>query len=395
MKINRTGPSTALRVTILGMMLLTAVMSYGQATRKISSLPYLGLQDTGTHLIGYEASGGVITDYSFKPSDIHIPFTNITFTPTTLSGYGLSGSVYTKAQVDSDISSRASGVTGGVANVVPVYTGSTTMGQSDLLDSTGIKKLTIKDSIQLLIVPIGGLPNDSPLVVGPSLHILRKVAPPSGTYGENVVWPGNTYGPDTTKMATKLWCNNSFMPYGAASGVTNVTASFISSTLNGTVNVANPTTTPSITFSVGLQTVNATPGSIGSPSMSLTAIFDIYGRATSVSANPIALRISQLITTGSLLSTNVLHGDGSWSPAGGIYTGSGGVLLTGSNFTVDYTYAGTFINAIWHGVAITSPYIGNITGGQVKISGISATGTPGPTNFLRGDSTWATRPEPR
>lgn len=54
------------------------------------------------------------------------------------------------------------------------------------------------------------------------------------------------------------------------------------------------------------------------------------------------------------------------------------------------TTLGTITTGVWNGTAITSSYIGSLTGGQVGISGLSATGTPSSSTYLRGDNTWAT-----
>ena len=170
-----------------------------------------------------------------------------------------------------------------------------------------------------------------------------------------------------------------------AFGTTN-TITAAAGTLTGTI--LNSTVTNSSLAGVGTIITgqwNATFGPTITPSLGSDATGDIYyNNGGTFTRLPIGSSTQFLGISG---------GKPAWStPAGGggSYTGSNGVSLTGSNFALDYTYAGTFTNAIWHGTAITSAYIGSLTGGQVGLSGLSATGTPSSTTYLRGDNTWAT-----
>lgn len=72
-------------------------------------------------------------------------------------------------------------------------------------------------------------------------------------------------------------------------------------------------------------------------------------------------------------ATQYLDGNGGWSaPVGTTYTGSAGVALAGTNFTLDYSYAGTFTNAIWQGVSIGTAYtdakVVSVAGSSGRIS---------------------------
>lgn len=75
-----------------------------------------------------------------------------------------------------------------------------------------------------------------------------------------------------------------------------------------------------------------------------------------------------------------------------------GGTSTDPTFDISTSYAGqstivtlgTITTGIWNGTALVSAYIGSLTGGQVGISGLSATGTPSASTYLRGDNTWAT-----
>lgn len=73
----------------------------------------------------------------------------------------------------------------------------------------------------------------------------------------------------------------------------------------------------------------------------------------------------------------MISSNGQWTTAG--------VSISGN---LDVT--GNITSAAWNGDVITSSYIGSLTGGQVGISGLSATGTPSASTYLRGDNTWAT-----
>lgn len=63
---------------------------------------------------------------------------------------------------------------------------------------------------------------------------------------------------------------------------------------------------------------------------------------------------------------------------------------TEASITGNLDVTGNITSAAWNGDVITSSYIGSLTGGQVGISGLSATGTPSSSTYLRGDNTWAT-----
>jgi len=54
------------------------------------------------------------------------------------------------------------------------------------------------------------------------------------------------------------------------------------------------------------------------------------------------------------------------------------------------TTLGPITTGSWTATPVASAYVGSLTGGQVGISGLSATGTPSSSTYLRGDNTWAT-----
>lgn len=91
------------------------------------------------------------------------------------------------------------------------------------------------------------------------------------------------------------------------------------------------------------------------------------------------------------VSTNFMDGTGAWStPAGTVYTGTNGVNVTGTVISVDYTYAGTFTNATWHGVAIADAQIASAATWNAKQAALSGTGivksTAGTISYINGTS---------
>ena len=72
-----------------------------------------------------------------------------------------------------------------------------------------------------------------------------------------------------------------------------------------------------------------------------------------------------------------------------------GTYIAGSNIN----FIGNSINltspitgAVWNGTALTSSYVGSLTGGQVGISGLSASGAASSSTYLRGDNMWSALP---
>lgn len=82
-----------------------------------------------------------------------------------------------------------------------------------------------------------------------------------------------------------------------------------------------------------------------------------------------------------------LGASGTVTAAAGTLTGT---TLNSTVVTSSLTSVGTLVTGVWNGTVIVSAYIGSLTNGQVGISGLSATGTPSSSTFLRGDNTWAT-----
>ena len=94
------------------------------------------------------------------------------------------------------------------------------------------------------------------------------------------------------------------------------------------------------------------------------------------------------------LSTITLTINGTPMVNGNSYTisASANTLTTGTlNPTVinsSLQTFGTVTTGTWTATPITSAYVGSLTGGQVGISGFSATGSPSSSTFLRGDNSW-------
>lgn len=111
-----------------------------------------------------------------------------------------------------------------------------------------------------------------------------------------------------------------------------------------------------------LVTTGVSAGIYGSSNSIPTLTIDAKGRITLAGGNPV------IAPAGTLTGTTLASG------------------ITASSLTS----VGTITGGVWNATPILSAYIGSLTGGQVGISGLSATGTASSTTFLRGDNTWAT-----
>ena len=140
-------------------------------------------------------------------------------------------------------------------------------------------------------------------------------------------------------------------------------------------------TTPSVLYTVSPTTITTS----GTFAFSLINQLphSIFGNFTGSTTAP-----SFFQPTGTPSSSTYLRGDGSWStPAGTTYTGSNGVALSGTNFSLDYAYAGTFTNATWNGNAID---LSSYVTGNLATSHLNGGTSSSSTTFWRGDGTWAT-----
>lgn len=78
-------------------------------------------------------------------------------------------------------------------------------------------------------------------------------------------------------------------------------------------------------------------------------------------------------------------------PVAPTYTANNGVNLSTNNFSLDYTYAGTFTNATWHGVAVADGYIASAANWNQAYNKylVSGTYSGGTITFHANDgSTW-------
>lgn len=130
----------------------------------------------------------------------------------------------------------------------------------------------------------------------------------------------------------------------------------------------------------------------GAGSGTVSSVSSATGDATV--SSPTTTPIITIVSAPKLTTARTINGV-SFDGTSNITVTAAAGTLTGTtlNSTVvnsSLTSLGTIATGIWNGTIITSPYIGLLTGGQVGITGLSATGTPSSSTYLRGDNTWAT-----
>jgi len=142
-------------------------------------------------------------------------------------------------------------------------------------------------------------------------------------------------------------------------------------------------------------------------STSPTLVTPLLGTPTSLTlTNATGLPVAGISATGTPSSTTYLRGDGSWATVsgGGLTVGttaitggtSGRVLYDNAGVVGELANTGTGSNVLATSPTLVTPILGtptsvtltNATG--LPVGGISATGTPSSTTYLRGDGTWST-----
>ena len=178
----------------------------------------------------------------------------------------------------------------------------------------------------------------------------------------------------------------------------------------------NPTKSFSIADIIGLVPAAGTGGTVTSIGLTNADGFLVIGNSPITTAGDISINL--LAAGGTPSATTFYRGDGQWATPPNTtpttYTISG--VTNGPNTDINLTpnvgsgAAASFvkllpgnditISAITDNITIASTAVGSITGSTfvnvnsanplIPIISLSATGTPGATNYLRGDNTWAT-----
>ena len=178
----------------------------------------------------------------------------------------------------------------------------------------------------------------------------------------------------------------------------------------------NPTKSFSIADIIGLVPAAGTGGTVTSIGLTNADGFLVINNSPITTAGDISINL--LAAGGTPSATTFYRGDGQWATPPNTtpttYTISG--VTNGPNTDINLTpnvgsgAAASFvkllpgnditISAITDNITIASTAVGSITGSTfvnvnsanplIPIISLSATGTPGATNYLRGDNTWAT-----
>jgi len=232
--------------------------------------------------------------------------------------------------------------------------------------------------------------------------------------GQLLVGNGSSYALSTITPGTGISVTNGSGSVTIASTVTGtVTSVNVGGGTTGLTTSGGPiTTSGAITLSGTLNVANGGTGvttSTGSGNVVLstspTLVTPLLGTPTSLTlTNATGLPVAGISATGTPSSTTYLRGDGSWATAGGVtvntttITGgtSGRVLYDNAGTVGELANTGTGNNVLATSPTLVTPVLGtptsvtltNATG--LPVGGISATGTPSSTTYLRGDGTWST-----
>ena len=197
---------------------------------------------------------------------------------------------------------------------------------------------------------------------------------------------------------------------------TPTTADVVIGTLLSDDSGENPTKSFSIADIIGLVPAAGTGGTVTSIGLTNADGFLVINNSPITTAGDISINL--LAAGGTPSATTFYRGDGQWATPPNTtpttYTISG--VTNGPNTDINLTpnvgsgAAASFvkllpgnditISAITDNITIASTAVGSITGSTfvnvnsanplIPIISLSATGTPGATNYLRGDNTWAT-----
>ena len=283
-------------------------------------------------------------------------------------------------------------------------------GGTGVTTSTGSGNNVLSTS-PTLVTPILGTPTSATLTNATGLPLTTGVtgtlAATNGGTGLNTYATGDIIYASATNTLSKLVAGTNGYVLKLAGGVPTWQAASAALVV-GTSTVTGGSSGQILYDNSGVIGEKATTGS-GNVVLatSPTLVTPVLGTPTSVTlTNATGLPVAGISATGTPSGTTFLRGDGTWSSpatASGLTVGTttitggtaGRVLYDNSGVVGELANTGSGNNVLATSPTLVTPILGtptsvtltNATG--LPVGGISATGTPSGTTFLRGDGTWS------